>query len=197
MHYHGLEPDRSSTALLILDMISEFRFPDGDAAARAALRVAPAIARLGRRVRDAGFSVLYVNDNPGRWRSDGAELIRRALGERSRGARIAAMLKPDEEDYFILKPRHSAFYATPLELLLENMGAKRLILAGVTSHQCVLFTATDAHLRNFELVIPADCVASPSASQTRFALRYVKDVLGAKVSPLSSLRIASTSRHGK
>lgn len=189
MAFHGLAPERSSTALLILDMISDFRFPQGAQAARAALRVAPRIAELRRRVHEAGLAVLYVNDNPGKWRSDREALIRNALSERSLGAEVAAMLKPDEEDYFILKPRHSAFYATPLELLLEHMGAQRLILAGVSSHQCVLFTATDAHVRNFELIVPSDCVASPSAAQTRFALKYFHDALGAKVGPLSSLRL--------
>src|SRR5688572_13470098 len=116
MGFHGLEPDRSSTALLILDMISDFRFPEGGQAARAALRIAPQIAKLKERVHNTGFAVIYVNDNPGKWRSDGPALIRNAVSERSLGAQVASMLKPGEEDYFILKPRHSAFYATPLEL---------------------------------------------------------------------------------
>jgi len=175
-------------------MISDFRFPDGAAAARAARRIAPRVVELRKRVHDAGFSVIYVNDNPGKWRSDGPALIRHALSERSLGAEVAAMLKPGEDDYFILKPRHSAFYATPLELLLEHMGARRLILAGFSSHQCVLFTATDAHVRDFELVVPSDCVASPSAGQTRFALKYFQDALHAKVAPLASLRLARERR---
>jgi nicotinamidase-related amidase len=185
---HGLEPDRSSTALLILDMISDFRFPDGEAVARAARRIAPQVLKLRERVRAAGFSVLYVNDNPGKWQSNAPALIRNAKSSGSTGAEVAALLEPDEDDYFILKPRHSAFYATPLELLLEHMGARRLILAGVSSHQCVLFTANDAHLRNYELIVPSDCIAGPSAAQTRFAAKYFRTVLGAKVAPLSSLR---------
>jgi nicotinamidase-related amidase len=194
MAFHGLAPDRSSTALLILDMISDFRFPEGEQAARAALRIAPRVAQLRDRVHEAGFSVLYVNDNPGKWRSDGAALIRNALSERSLGAGVASMLRPRDDDYFILKPRHSAFYATPLELLLEHMGTRRLILAGVSSHQCVLFTATDAHVRDFELIVPSDCVASPSTAQTRFALKYLHDALGAKVGPLRSLRLRRERR---
>lgn len=194
MAFHGLAPDRSATVLLILDMISDFRFPEGAQAARAALRIAPCIAKLKQRVRNAGYAVLYVNDNPGKWRSDGPALVRSALSGRGPGAEVAAMLKPGDDDYFILKPRHSAFYATPLELLLEHLGTRRLILAGVSSHQCVLFTATDAHVRDFELVVPSDCVASPSSAQTRFALKYFRDALNAKVGPLSSLRLSATSR---
>jgi nicotinamidase-related amidase len=194
MAFHGLAPDRSSTALLILDMISDFRFPEGEQAARAARRIAPHVAKLKERVHHAGFAVIYVNDNPGKWQSDGPALVRKALSERSLGAQVASMLKPGEDDYFILKPRHSAFYATPLELLLEHIGARRLILTGVSSHQCVLFTATDAHVRDFEIVVPSDCVASPSAAQTRFALKYFRDALGASVAPLSSLRLGRPRR---
>jgi nicotinamidase-related amidase len=194
MAFHGLAPERSSTALLILDMFSDFRFPDGEAAARAALRIAPGIAALKKRVHDAGFAAIYVNDNPGKWRSDGAALIRNTLSAGSRGARVAEILKPTEDDYFILKPRHSAFYATPLELLLEHMGAQRLILTGVSSHQCVLFTATDAHVRDYELVVPSDCVSSPSAAQTTFALKYFREALNAKVIPLASLRLPRKRR---
>jgi nicotinamidase-related amidase len=156
--------------------------------------VAPRIAKLRDRVHSAGLAVIYVNDNPGKWRSDGPALVRNALSERSLGAEVASLLKPGEGDYFILKPRHSAFYATPLELLLEHMGARRLILAGVSSHQCVLFTATDAHVRNFEIIVPADCVSSPSAAEERLALKYFRDALGANVAPARSLRLRRPRR---
>jgi nicotinamidase-related amidase len=135
-----------------------------------------------------------VNDNPGRWRSDGAALIRNAMAADSKGAEVAATLQPGKDDYFILKPRHSAFFATPLELLLDHMGARRLILTGVSSHQCVLFTANDAHLRNYELIVPSDCVAGPSQAQTSFALKYFRSVLGAKVAPLAALRLKRSGR---
>jgi nicotinamidase-related amidase len=192
--FHGLLPDRSAAVLLVLDMISDFQFPDGPKVQRAARRAAPPIAELKKRAKAAGLACIYVNDNPGRWRSDSRALIEHCLRPRSPGADIVRQLRPEESDYFILKPRHSAFYATPLEVLLEHLGARRLILTGVSSHQCVLFTANDAHLRNLEIIVPSDCVAGPTPHDTRFALQYFRSVLGARVMPSRSLRLRALNR---
>lgn len=191
---HGLLPDHSPAALLILDMLSDFEFPDGKLVARAARRIAPGIARLKARASKAGIACLYVNDNPGRWRSDSHALIEHCRSERSRGRVIVEALLPTAQDYFILKPRHSAFYATPLEVLLQHLGTKRLILTGVSSHQCVLFTANDAHLRNYELVVPSDCIAGPTQRESRFALRYFESVLGTQVRPAARLALDDLNR---
>lgn len=193
---HGLLPDHSPAALIILDMISDFAFPDGATVARAARRIAPAIALLKARASKAGIACVYVNDNPGRWRSDSPALIEHCRRPRSRGSAVVQILSPAKLDYLILKPRHSAFYATPLEVLLQHLGTKRLILTGVSSHQCVLFTANDAHLRNFELIVPSDCIAGPSPRESRFALRYFESVLGAQVRPAARLALASLNRKG-
>ena len=191
---HGLLPDRSRVVLLVLDMISDFQFPDGPTIQRAARRIAPRIAALKKRAKDAGVACVYVNDNPGRWRSDSSALIAHSLQPRAPGADIVQCLQPDDSDYFILKPRHSAFYATPLEVLLTHLGTRRLILTGVSSHQCVLFTANDAHVRNLEVIVPSDCVAGPTDHDTRFALHYFDAVLGARVSPSSRLRPVALNR---
>jgi nicotinamidase-related amidase len=192
--FHGLIPDHSVAVLLVLDMISDFRFPDGPRVQRAARRIAPRIAKLKRRAREAGIACIYVNDDPGRWRSDSAGLIRRCLEPRAAGSDIVRLLRPEESDYFILKPRHSAFYASPLEVLLMHLGARRLILTGVSSHQCVLFTANDAHVRNFEIIVPRDCVAGPATRDTQFALRYFGSVLGARISSSDALRLKTLNR---
>ena len=191
---HGLLPDHSPAVLIILDMVSDFEFPDGEAVARAARRITPAIARLKARASKAGIACLYANDNPGRWRSDSQALIEHCRRARSRGRAVVEALLPTAHDYFIQKPRHSAFYATPLEVLLEYLSTKRLILTGVSSHQCVLFTANDAHLRNFELIVPSDCIAAPSHRESRFALRYFDSVLGAQVRPAARLVLGSLNR---
>jgi nicotinamidase-related amidase len=191
---HGLLRDHSPTVLLILDMLSDFRFPDGAQMLRAARRIAPRIVRLKEKARAAGVATCYVNDNPGRWRSDLSALLAHVTSEKAPGREVCSQLAPVGTDYVVLKPRHSAFYATPLEVLLQHLGAKRLILAGVSSHQCVLFTANDAHVRNYELVVPEDCVGAPSSGDTRFALRYFKSVLNADTRPSRSLRLTSRSR---
>src|SRR4029079_9227103 len=113
----------------------------------------------------------------------------RCVGERAMGRDVVKAIAPDEHDFVLLKPKQSGFYATPLAALLEAAGAKRLILTGLSTHQCVLFTANDAYLREFELVIPSDCVGAASVAQSRFALRYFESVLGADIRPSTKLSL--------
>ena len=193
----GSAPDRSRTALLILDMISDFQFEDGAAVCRAALRIAKPISMLKQRAARAGIPVIYVNDNRGRWRSDFGAQLRASAAEGSRGAAITRLLAPDPVDYRILKPKHSAFYATVLGTLLEHLDASRLILTGTTAHQCVLFTANDAYVRDMELLIPRDCIASESKSAAKLALQYFKDVLGADLRPSTGIPFGRATTHGR
>ena len=179
----------SRIVLLILDMISDFDFPEGREVLRAAGRIAPRIARLKLRAERAHIPVIYVNDNLGRWRSDSHALLARCQDQNSRGCEVVRQIAPAPGDFVVLKPRHSGFYATPLAGLLEEAQAERVILTGVSSHQCVLFTANDAHLRELKLVIPRDCVGAALATQTRFALRYFHSVLGADIQPAHRIRL--------
>jgi nicotinamidase-related amidase len=188
-HSHGFVPRKAPTVLLILDMISDYRFPDGEQVFAAAHGIAPAIRQLKRRVTREGVPCVYVNDNIGRWRSDSSALLRHCASRGSRGSPIVRLLRPAGNDCFVLKPRHSGFYATPLDALLEQFGARTLILTGVSSHQCILFTANDAYVRGYRLRVPADCVASPAPSETRFALRYFESVLRADTTPSGGLRL--------
>ena len=136
------------TCLLIIDMINEFSFEDAD-------KMFPAILATRNELRsssvasDSRTSVIYVNDNFGQWRSDFRKLVARCLEEPCRGKEITKQLHPDEDDYFVLKPKHSAFYATPLELLLSVLETRRLILTGIAGNSCILYTAADAYMRDF------------------------------------------------
>ena len=179
---------RSRTALLVIDVISDFRFEDGPTLLRHFGPVARNIARLAGLARAAGIPVIYANDNFGRWRSDATRLVEACCDPSLPGARYVQMLAPTPEDYFVLKPRHSAFYASALEALLSYMGARRLVITGLSSHQCVLFTANDAYVREYELKIPRDCIAAPRARETDLALRYFEMVLGADTRRSSMLR---------
>jgi nicotinamidase-related amidase len=196
---HGAAPDRSETAVLILDMISDFEFRNGATVFRAALPVARRIARLKRRAARAGVPVIYVNDNRGRWRSDFAGLLRSCSREGVRGSPIARLLAPAPADYCVLKPKHSGFFGTALATLLEHLGTRRLVLTGVSTNQCILFTANDAYIRDLELLIPGDCVAAGAKSASSLAFRYFRTVLGADLRPSPRLRFArtrTTSRRG-
>jgi nicotinamidase-related amidase len=177
------------TALLILDMVSEFRFPDAGRVLRGARQPAHAIARLKSRARTAGIPIIYVNDTAGKWESDPRTFVQRCVAPSARGREIVEPIQPDlERDYFMFKPKHSAFFGTPLQSLLGQLGARRLVLTGITSHQCVLFTAVDAYVREYELAVPADCVGAGSRQETRHALFIAEHALRARVGESKRLR---------
>lgn len=180
--------DRSEAALLIIDMISDFRFEEATPLLRRLPPVVRGIAALKEQARGRGIPIVYVNDNFGRWQSDLAGLVKHCTTAGAPGAQLVRQLAPTDQDYFILKPRHSGFYASALETLLQHMGARRLILTGVSSHQCVLFTANEAYVREYQLKIPRDCITAPSLRQTRLALQYFDMVLGADTRPAARFR---------
>jgi isochorismate hydrolase len=176
---HGSAPDSSRFALLIFDLISDFDFEDGARLFKNTLPLGRRIAKLKRRAKSAGVPTIYVNDNLGRWRSDRTDLVAHCLGEKSRGRKLVEQLVPESDDYFILKPKHSGFFGTPLHSVLEGIGARRLILTGITSHQCILFSAADAYVREFDLTIPRDCITAMEPRQTRVALEIFRTALKA------------------
>ena len=149
---HGNAPDNSPVALLLIDVINDFEFDEGaEDLFRFALPAAKRIAKLKARATEAGVPSIYVNDNFGKWRSDFRALVGHCIDDDTRGRPIAELLKPTDEDYFVLKPKQSGFYLTTLDLLLQHLGARTLILAGFSTDICVLFTASDAHLRDYDM----------------------------------------------
>jgi len=197
---HGNAPDQSPVALLVIDMINDLEFEGGERLVRHATRAATRIAALKRRARASRIPVVYANDNFGRWRSDFREAVRHCLEDDVRGQPLAELLRPEPEDYFVLKPKHSAFYATTLATLLQYLGARRLILTGINGDNCVLMTAIDAYVRDFELHVPADCTASIVRRHNTDALAYMRRMLhadtraGAKLDLRKLRRSARRSR---
>jgi nicotinamidase-related amidase len=182
-------PDHSRVALLLLDVVNDLEFAGGDRLLRHALPMARRLARLRARARRAGIPVVYVNDNYGRWRSDFRRITAHCRRDGARGKPIVDLLLPADDDYFVLKPKHSGFFSTTLDVLLAYLGARTLVLAGVAGNICVLFTANDAYMRDYDLVVPADCVASESARENRQALRIMRTLLKADVTPSTRLRL--------
>ncbi len=167
---HGSVPDKAEVALLLIDVINDLEFPEGDKLLRYALPVADRIASLKRRAREARVPVIYVNDNFGRWRSDLNAQVDHCLRDGVRGKPLVERLRPEKDDYFVLKPKHSGFFSTSLDILLDYLQVKTLILAGVAGNICVLFTANDAYMRDFHLVVPRDAVASNTEDENLYAL---------------------------
>ncbi|HJR77465.1 MAG TPA: isochorismatase family cysteine hydrolase [Nitrospiraceae bacterium] len=186
---HGSAPDAADTCLLIIDMINTFDFEDADKFFPAALHTAERIARLKERVTALGIPTIYVNDNFGKWRNDFRKLLDYCLTSRCRGQSIAQILRPHEDDYFVLKPKHSGFFATPLELLLKFLGTRRLILTGMAGDNCVLHTAADAYMRDFAICVPSDCTVSLDPESNDSALGNMKATLKADISISSAIRL--------
>lgn len=184
---HGNAPDQSPVVLLLIDFINDLEFPEGPKFLKPTLAAARKTAKLKKRAKALGIPVVYVNDNFGRWRSDFRDVTAHSLGKGVRGRQVAKLLQPDPDDYFVLKPKHSAFFATTLDTLLRYLGARCLILTGIAADVCVFFTANDAFMRDLKLVVPADCVASGSATHTRNALRFMARVLEARTVPSNQL----------
>ena len=188
-------PSPVPVALLMIDVLTTFNFPDGDAILRGAMKIRNALAKLKARARSAGIPVLYVNDNFGDWRSEKEVLIGRCL--EAKGAQFVRPLLPDSEDYFVLKPMHSAFYMTPLEVLLEHLQVETLVLTGLTSNSCITVTAHDANMRGFNIFVPADCSSARNPAEHRQALAQLKAMAGADITRSSSLRLPSLIREAR
>jgi nicotinamidase-related amidase len=176
---HGNVPDTADVALVLIDVINDLEFPGGDALLEQARPMAEQLAALKRRAKAADIPVIYVNDI--------RALVAHCLEGDVRGKPIVALLQPDPDDYVVLKPKHSGFFSTTLDTLLKYLQVSTLILTGVAGNVCVLFTANDAFMRDFRLIVPADCVASIDAEENRHALAQMRDVLGADLTPSTAL----------
>lgn len=180
---HGQAPDQSNMALVIVDVINDLEFPGGDKLLLHAAPMAKRIVDLKRRVKSVGIPVIYANDNFGKWRSDFNKLVRHVRDNNHRGQPLVELLEPEEDDYCVLKPKHSGFFHTTLDLLLRYLQVTTLIITGIQTHICVLFTANDAYIRDFELIIPSDCVAAEQREDHDYALRLMRQVLKADLRP--------------
>jgi nicotinamidase-related amidase len=180
---------RSSHVLLLIDVINDMVFPGSEALVEQALPMARRLQALKARLKGAGVPCVYCNDNFGSWRSDFRALVRHCVTDDVPGRPVASLLQPDEDDYFVLKPRHSAFYATPLDPLLRELGADVVILTGIAANICVLFSANDAYMRGYKVAVPADCVASNTAEESAAALRQIQVVLKGDIAESTALAV--------
>jgi nicotinamidase-related amidase len=184
---HGNVPEKCSAALLLIDVINDLEFEGSEALVEQSVPMAHRIAALKRRAKEAGIPVVYVNDNFGRWKSDFRAVVEHCLHDGVKGEEMARILAPDDDDYFVLKPKHSAFYATTLDVLLTYLGARTLIFAGVAGNICILFSANDAYMRDYHLCVPADCTVSNTAEENEHALEQIQRVLKADITESEKL----------
>jgi len=179
------------SALLIVDMINAFNFEGAAALLGQARRIGPRIVGLKTRAKAARAPVIYSNDNFGDWRSDFKAVLAACTRQNKPARDLIQSVAPERGDYFILKPKHSAFYETPLESLLEDLKVRRLILCGIAGDGCVHSTATDAHIREFEVIVVRDGTASQTAARNRNALWHLEATRYAKLSDANRVRFSS------
>ena len=182
----------SETALVLLDVISDFEFEDGSTLLRNFLPVAKNLAALKDRANDAGAAVIYVNDNFGKWQEDFKTMSEHFARDEAKGKTTVRLLQPGADDYNVLKPHRSAFYSTTLEILLRELRIRKLIVTGVTTDICVLFSANDAYMRGFELHIPSDCVAAVKPTHSKRTLEFMERVLKADTRPSDKISFRKT-----
>lgn len=176
---------RGRTALIVIDMLNRYEHDDADALIASVRGALPAIRGLIERAEACDAPIIYVNDNYGNWRAGPDELCAQALAGPHR--ELVEPVLPPPHVAFLTKARHSVFYQTQLEYLLRNLEARRLVLAGQVTEQCVLYSALDAYVRHFEVLVAPDAVAHIHDDLADAALRMMRVNMGATVTEARSL----------
>lgn len=165
--------EHERSALIVTDMLNPYDHEDADVlAANAAAIVAPLADLIARARSDDDVEIVYVNDNHGDYAASREQLVERAL--HGRHPELVEPIVPREDQDLLIKPRHSAFYGTPLEHLLRERGVERVILTGQVTEQCVLYTALDAYVRRLTLQVVTDGVACIDRELHDAALRMME-----------------------
>jgi len=191
---HGNVPDNCSVALLLLDVLNDLDFPGNSALVKAAPLLAANISSLKSNCKHAGIPTIYVNDNHGKWRSDLQAVLSNCLRPGSLGRHMVEKIVPEPSDYVVLKPKHSIFYATPLETLLSYLKTKTVILTGLTTNACVLTSAGEIFVRDLKLYVPSDCVAAQDKRDHRNALQLMKKSFKADITLSTRLNLRKLLR---
>lgn len=177
----------NNAAILVIDLLNTFDFEGGDRLHDIVANMVAPVTHLRQQARDAKVPVIFVNDNYGRWHDEPSDLI--AYAEAGKGGDLVDAFRPAAEDYFVIKPESSGFYATTLPALLPRLGVTRLVLIGVAADICVLFTAADAHMREYDLWVPRDAVASQHDERAHWALEMMGNGMNAETCPTSELSL--------
>jgi nicotinamidase-related amidase len=180
-----MNPVNSKSALLIIDILNPFDFEHGGTLAKHTKKIVEPLKALRSACHQKKIPVIYINDHYNLWQADFKKIYEKCLNDMSQP--VIEPLTPAQDDYFLIKPKHSAFYGTALNTLLHSLKVETLILSGIAGNICVLFTANDAYMREFNLVIPENCIASVSDDDNQYAVEMMKNVLKAEIIDSGSL----------
>ena len=181
----------AGTALLLIDVVNDLAFAGSEALIAQAEPMASRLTVFKRKATAAGIPSIYINDNVGQWRSDFRKTVAHCTATTSPGRVVSRRLRPTSRDYFVLKPKHSGFYGTTLDTLLEALRIRRVILTGIAGNICVLFTANDAYMRDLRIFALEDCIVSNTPADNDHALHQLATVLKGTVTLSTSLTFRS------
>jgi nicotinamidase-related amidase len=170
------------TVVIFVDIINDFNFPGGDKLLHHTESILPNLVKLKEQAKENDIPIIYVNDHYGLWQADFNKIIEQCKNKYSEN--IIEAIKPDDTDYFLIKPQHSAFFQTPLQSLLTELNRNRLIIAGIAGDICILFTAKDAYMYKMDLHIPRNCMASEDQETNDYALYLMRSVMKANIDPI-------------
>jgi nicotinamidase-related amidase len=186
---HGNVPDSCTVALLLVDVINDLAFPNNRTLLTQIPQMVRSLAALKERCRKRRIPTIYANDNFGKWRSNFRGVLDHCL-ESPKGRILGEQLAPTEDDYIVLKPKHSVFFATPLDILLSHLATRTVILTGLTTNACILTSASELHVRDINLFVPCDCVAGLTPAAHRAALGVMKKNFDADTRPSNVLQLS-------
>ncbi|WP_019244542.1 MULTISPECIES: isochorismatase family cysteine hydrolase [Bacillus] len=182
-----INSNNSNTALLIIDMINHFQFEHGEQLFEHTNKILLPILHLKDQAKVKQMPIIYINDHYNLWQANFKKIIQ--VCETNVNKNYISQIAPDEEDYFLIKPKHSAFYGTALNTLLYHLHIRSLIITGIAGNICVLFTANDAYMRDYQLYCPKDCIASADKQDNHYALTMMSHVLKANTSTSTDIAL--------
>lgn len=168
-------------ALVVIDMLNDFIKPEGKLyCGKDVEKIVPFIKKEIENTRKRGIPVIYICDN--HLSSDPEfKMFPSHCVKDTEGAEVINELASREDDYIIFKRRYSGFFQTDLDLTLRELKVSDLILTGVCTNICVLYTAADARMLNYDVTVLKKCVASYDRKTHIFALKEMEKVLGVKI----------------
>jgi nicotinamidase-related amidase len=176
--------DGNDTALIVIDMLNSYEHEDAERLTESVEQVLPNMVTLVQRAKELGLETVFVNDNFGEWSQTREQLVERVM--KGRFPQLVEPIAPAAETSFVVKARHSAFYETPLEYLLRQGGIRKVVLVGQVTEQCILYSALDAYIRHFDVVVPPDAVACIDEDLARAALQMMERNMRAELTPTES-----------
>lgn len=167
-------------ALLIIDMLNDFVLDGAVLEVPAARRMIPNLKKRIDEARKKKIPIIYICDSHAEDDKE-FEIFPPHAVKGTKGAQVVEELSPKHRDYLVEKTTYSGFYNTELDDLLKKLDVNELIVTGIVTNICVMYTVYDAFLRGYRVIVPEDCVAGLNEEDHQFALKQMRNILKAEI----------------